>query len=159
MGETIPEFVAELFCLGRSDLVKQTHKETQEFTVFSLQANYTCRAAITCRWSYCQLLRVEDVAWSAHRIPMAAHLGFSRPVQLHFHSSASLVIHMGLSAPCSRTITSQKIWNRTWDIWICSQELWPLDHKGCPELVQLMKLYARLYLLEHGFVQRLTLAA
>jgi hypothetical protein len=25
--------------------------------------------------------------------------------------------------------------NRTWDLWICSQELWPLDHRGGPMLV------------------------
>jgi hypothetical protein len=36
---------------------------------FSLQANYTDRATAACRWSYCQLLRIEGVAWSAQRIP------------------------------------------------------------------------------------------
>jgi hypothetical protein len=25
--------------------------------------------------------------------------------------------------------------NRTRDLWICSQELWPLDHRVCPPLL------------------------
>jgi hypothetical protein len=37
--------------------------------VFSPQANYTDRATAACRRSYCQLLRIEGVAWSAQRIP------------------------------------------------------------------------------------------
>jgi hypothetical protein len=43
---------------------------------FSPQANYTDRATAACRRSYCQLLRIEDVAWSAQRIPTAVNLGF-----------------------------------------------------------------------------------
>jgi hypothetical protein len=35
---------------------------------FSPQANYTDRATAACRRSYCQLLRIEGVAWSAQRI-------------------------------------------------------------------------------------------
>jgi hypothetical protein len=38
-----------------------------------------------------------------------------------------------LSAPRSRRTTSQEIWKRREsnpDLWICSQELWPLDHIG-----------------------------
>jgi hypothetical protein len=38
---------------------------------FSPQTNYTDRATAACRRSYCQLLRIEGVAWSAQRIPMA----------------------------------------------------------------------------------------
>jgi hypothetical protein len=37
------------------------------------------------------------------------------------------------SGPCSRPITSQKILQHREsnpDLWICSQELWPLDHRG-----------------------------
>jgi hypothetical protein len=38
--------------------------------------NYTNRATATCRWNYCQPLRVEGVAWSAQRIPTTVNLGF-----------------------------------------------------------------------------------
>jgi hypothetical protein len=43
---------------------------------FSPQANYTDRATAACRRSWCQLLRIEDVAWSVQRIPTAVNLGF-----------------------------------------------------------------------------------
>jgi hypothetical protein len=43
---------------------------------FSPQVNYIDRAAAACRRSQYQLLRIEDVAWSAQRIPMAVNLGF-----------------------------------------------------------------------------------
>jgi hypothetical protein len=33
-----------------------------------------------------------------------------------------------LSGPRSGPITSQKIWESNPGHWICSQELWPLDH-------------------------------
>jgi hypothetical protein len=38
--------------------------------------NYTYRAIAACRRSYCQLLRIEGVAWSEQRIPAAVNLGF-----------------------------------------------------------------------------------
>jgi hypothetical protein len=41
----------------------------------SPQANYTYQATAACRRSWCQLLRLEDVAWSAQRIPTAVNLG------------------------------------------------------------------------------------
>jgi hypothetical protein len=43
---------------------------------FSPQANYTDQATAACRRSWCQLLRIEGVAWSAQRIPKAVKLGF-----------------------------------------------------------------------------------
>jgi hypothetical protein len=52
---------------------------------FSLQANYTARVAAAYRRSYCQLLRVGDVAWSARRIPTAVNLGFLDRHYYHHH--------------------------------------------------------------------------
>jgi hypothetical protein len=43
---------------------------------FSPQANYNDRATAACRRSYCQLLRIDGVAWSAQRILTAVNLGF-----------------------------------------------------------------------------------
>jgi hypothetical protein len=43
---------------------------------FSLQTNNTDRATAVYRWSYFQLLRIEDVAWSLQNILMAVNLGF-----------------------------------------------------------------------------------
>jgi hypothetical protein len=52
---------------------------------------------------------------------------FSRPELLLLLPSSSSVVLMRLSAPRSRPSTSQKIGNWTRYLWICSQELWPLD--------------------------------
>jgi hypothetical protein len=61
-------------------------------------------------------LRIESVAWSAQRIPMAADLGFLDPEPLLFHSSSSSVVLTRLSGPRSRPTTSQKIWScREWN--------------------------------------------
>jgi hypothetical protein len=43
---------------------------------FSPQANYTDRATAACRRSWCQLLRIEGVVWSAQWIPTAVNLGY-----------------------------------------------------------------------------------
>jgi hypothetical protein len=60
----------------------------------------------------------------------------SRPKSLLFLPSSSSIVLKRQSGPPSRLITSEKIWKR-WesnhDPWICSQELWPLDHRGGPE--------------------------
>jgi hypothetical protein len=82
---------------------------------FSPQANYTDRATVACLRSWCQLLRIEDVEWSAQRIPTTLNPGFLHPEPLLFHSSSSSVILTRVSGPG----------NRTRAFWICSQELWP----------------------------------
>jgi hypothetical protein len=76
------------------------------FCGFSPQANYTDRAAAACRRTQCQLMRIEGVAWSAHRIPTAVNLHFLDPEPLLFHSSSSSVILTRLSGPRSRPTTS-----------------------------------------------------
>jgi hypothetical protein len=58
----------------------------------------------------CWLLWVEDVAWSAQRIPTAINLGFSRLEPLLFLSSCSSVILTRPKGPRSRPTTSQRIW-------------------------------------------------
>jgi hypothetical protein len=41
-----------------------------------LRANYADRATAAYCLSYCQLLRIEGVAWSVQRIPTVVNLGF-----------------------------------------------------------------------------------
>jgi hypothetical protein len=56
----------------------------------------------------------------------------SRPEPLLFLPSSYSIVLTRLSGPRSRP-TTQKIWQRqesNLDHWICSQELWPLDHRG-----------------------------
>jgi hypothetical protein len=54
---------------------------------------------------------------------------------LDFLSSSSSVVLKRLNGSRSRHTTSQKIWllrESNPDLWSCSQELWPLDHRGGP---------------------------
>jgi hypothetical protein len=74
---------------------------------------------------------------------------FSIPEPLLFLLSSSSIVLPMLSWPRSRPTTSQNIWyagNRTRDLWICSQELWPLDHRGGrASTLTLQKNYSNLF--------------
>jgi hypothetical protein len=75
-----------------------------------------------------------------YAVPRGQHDGslrpysrLSRPEPLLFLSSSSSLVLTRLSEPRSIPIIFQKIWWRRKsnpDLWICSQELWPLDHRG-----------------------------
>jgi hypothetical protein len=57
----------------------------------------------------------------------------SRPKPLLLVLCNSLIVFTRLSGPRSRPTTPQKMWLRresNHDNWICSQDLWPLDHRG-----------------------------
>jgi hypothetical protein len=54
---------------------------------------------------------------------------------LLFLSSSSSIVLMRLIGPRSKPAISQKMWQRPEsnpDLFICSQELWPLDQKSDP---------------------------
>jgi hypothetical protein len=89
-------------------------------------------------------LRMKGATWSAWRIP-TAYFWLSRPEPLLFLPSSSSIVLMRLSGPRSRPTISQKIWYRRKsnpDLWICSQELWPLDHRGGPNY------YLRIFIID-----------
>jgi hypothetical protein len=99
---------------------------------FSPQANYTDRATAACRRSQCQLLRIEVVAWSAQRIPTAVNPSFQDRSRYYFIQVAPQLSSRGWVDPVPDPlllIKSGGAGNRTRDLWICSQELWPLDHR------------------------------
>jgi hypothetical protein len=88
--------------------------------------------ATACQRSLCQLLHIEGVAWLAQWIPTVIYL-FSRLELLLFLPSSSSVVLMRLSGPCLDPLLLRKSGsaeNRTWDLWICNQEVWPLDHRS-----------------------------
>jgi hypothetical protein len=74
---------------------------------------------------WCHVVSVTD--------PYCPILGFIYRSRHCFLQVAPQLHSRGLSGPRSRPTTSQKIWYR-WesnlDLWICSQELSPLDHRG-----------------------------
>jgi hypothetical protein len=78
-------------------------------------------------------LRIEGATWSAWRIPTAVFSDF-------YTGAATIASKLLLN--CTQrgwvdTVPDPLIFfgsagNRTRYLWICSQELWPLDHRGGP---------------------------
>jgi hypothetical protein len=60
--------------------------------------------------------------------PPQSLISVSRPEPLIFFQVAPYLFSQGLSGPHSRLTAD----NRTRDLWVSSQELWPLDHRGGP---------------------------
>jgi hypothetical protein len=88
----------------------------------------------------------EGVAWSAQRIPTAVNLYFLNPEPLLFHSSSS----SGWVVPVPDPLLLRKsgsAGNGTQDLWLCSQELWPLDHKGIRLRIELHYTISRVYIM------------
>jgi hypothetical protein len=79
--------------LERGPLSLVSTTQTMEFN-FSLspRANYTYRATAACWRSYCQLLRIEGVTWSAWRIPTAVLSVFWTGAATFLSSSSSVVL-------------------------------------------------------------------
>jgi hypothetical protein len=98
----------------------------------SPQANYIDRATAACRRSR-QPLRVEGVAWSAQRIPTAVNHGIRDQSRYFFIQVAPQFSSCGWMDPVPDPLLLRKsgrAGNRTRDLWISSQKLWPLDHRG-----------------------------
>jgi hypothetical protein len=99
----------------------------------SPQANYTVRATAACQRSSCQLLGVEGVARSGQRIPTAVNLGFLDRSCYFFIQVAPQLSSRGWVDTVPDPLflgKSSRAGNRTRDLRICSQKLWPLDHRG-----------------------------
>jgi hypothetical protein len=61
-------------------------------------------------------------------------------ISLIFLPNSSSDVLTRLSGPRSRPTISQKIWKRREsnpDLWICSLELWPLDYRGGPYILNI----------------------
>jgi hypothetical protein len=82
-----------------------------------------------------KFLQIEDATWSARRIPTALFSDFWARAATNFSKQLLNYNCMltRLSGPRSRPSTSEKIWQcreSNLGLWICSQKLWPLDHRG-----------------------------
>jgi hypothetical protein len=72
----ISQFIDTCDNINVSLLESVEHNYVHNSVACSQQANYTDRATAACRWSLCQPLRIEGVAWSAQRIPTAGAATF-----------------------------------------------------------------------------------
>jgi hypothetical protein len=75
------------------------------------------------------------VTWSAQRIPTAIKLGFLYRSRYFFIQVAPQLSSRGWVDPVPDPLFLRKSGragnrNRTRNLWICSQKLWPLDHTG-----------------------------
>jgi hypothetical protein len=78
-------------------------------------------------------LRIEGVAWSAQRIPTVINLGFLDRSRYFFFQVAPQLSSRGWVDPVPDPLLLRKsgnAGNQTQDLGICSQKLWPLDHRG-----------------------------
>jgi hypothetical protein len=74
------------------------------------------------------------------------YLGFLCRIRYFFIQVAPQLSSRGWVDPVPDPLLLRKsgrAGHRTWDLWICSQKLWPLDHRGGQD-----------YLLTHGKLQR-----
>jgi hypothetical protein len=73
------------------------------------------------------------VAWSAQRNPAPVNLSFQDRSRYFFIQVAPQLSSRGWVHPVPDPLLLRKsgsAGNRSWDLWICSQKLWPLDHSG-----------------------------
>jgi hypothetical protein len=93
---------------------------------FSPQANYTDRAKLVPTFAD------GGVAWSAQRITTTVNLGFLDRTSYFSIQVAPQLSSRGWVDPVPDPLLrkSGSAGNRTRNLWICSQELWALDHRG-----------------------------
>jgi hypothetical protein len=88
-------------------------------------------------------LRMEGVTWSAQRIPMAVNIGFLDPSRYFSIQVAPQLSSQGWVDPVPDPLLLRKsgsVGNRTRDLWFCSQELLPLDHRGGPIIIYIISI-------------------
>jgi hypothetical protein len=107
-------------------MFRETNKQSK-LRGFSPQANYTDRSKLV------PILRIEGVPWSAQRIPTAVNLGFLDLSRYFSNEVATQLSSRGSVDPVPAPLLLRKsgsAGSRTRDLCICSQKLWPLDHRG-----------------------------
>jgi hypothetical protein len=96
----------------------------------SPRANYTDRATAACQRSDCQLLRIEGATWLAWN-PYGRILGFLDRSRYILFQVASQLYSRGWVDPVPDPVLFFLVVPGIEPgLRICSQELWPLDHRG-----------------------------
>jgi hypothetical protein len=99
----------------------------------SPQANYADRATAACRGSQCQLFADRGCRVVSATDPHSRILGFQDRSQYCFFQVVSQLYSRGWVDPVPDPLFLSKSGSagkRTRVLWICSQELLPLDHRG-----------------------------
>jgi hypothetical protein len=105
----------------------------KELVCLSPLANYTYRGTAACRRSYCQLMRIEGVIWSAQRDPHGRNLGSLDRSRYFSFQVAPQLYSRGWVDPVPDPLLLRKsgiAGNRTRTSGSVARKLWPLDHRG-----------------------------
>jgi hypothetical protein len=125
------EIPVEIF-VGVCKIIRKDGKYLQMYYTLLESNKYSNSVA----WESTKLVPTfadREVSRSQRRGSLAVVISVSRLEPLLSLSSSSSFVLTWLSGPRSRPADSQKIWYLLqWnpDLWICSQKLWPLDHRG-----------------------------
>jgi hypothetical protein len=122
----------QLHCIGEWRPQSRSWWHKTKLHGLSPRANYTDRGTAACRQSDCQLVRIEGAMWSAWRIPPAIFSQFSRQEPLLFYQVAPQLYSRGWVDPVPDPLLFffWRCWESNPGLQICSQEFWPLDHRG-----------------------------
>jgi hypothetical protein len=101
---------------------------------FSLQANYTNWVIATCRWILVPTFADRRVSCGQCPLtPVAVNLSILDQSCFFFFQVAPRLSSWGWVGSVSDPLLLRKSGcarNQTWDLWVCSQELWLLDCRG-----------------------------
>jgi hypothetical protein len=96
---------------------------------FSLQANYTNWAPATCQWNLVPTLADRGVSHGQHRRSLTVvNLSF---LDRNYYFSFQVALNVNSQIwvdPIPDPLAVPGNWTR--DLWVCNQELSPLDHRG-----------------------------
>jgi hypothetical protein len=95
---------------GRYDERQLVEQNKKKLHGLRPQANYTDRATVVSRRSWCHHMRIEGCRVVSVMDPLRLQSRLSRPKPLLFLSSSSTIVLTKLNGPRSRPTTSQKIW-------------------------------------------------
>jgi hypothetical protein len=126
-------------CLGtrwHTLVLRQGHCTSHIFLSmsFSLETNYTDRATATCWWNLVPTFVDRGVSRGQH-VGSPTVVSLSLLDRSRYFSFKKLLIypHKGWVDPVPDPLLLRKsssAGNRTRGLWICSQEVWPLNHRG-----------------------------
>jgi hypothetical protein len=141
--------ICNLFSIKICSEARETHKchtdsnfhykQTKNSVTFSRQANYTVWATVTCRRNLVPTFADRGVTRGQRgRSPMVVNLSFLDWSRYFFFQVAPHLSSRGWVDPVTDVLLLRKsgsVGNRTRDLWVSSQEVWPLDHKGSPTFI------------------------
>jgi hypothetical protein len=107
---------------------------------FSPQANYTDKETAASRRNLVPTFAVRGVSRDQRgESPTVGNPSYLDRIRYFFFQLAPHLSSRGSVDPVPDPLLLRKCdsaWNRTWDLWLCRKELWPLNYRGGAFLYQ-----------------------